>query len=282
MPGTQSPGQRVIDEFRSSGGAVGGMFAGVPLILLITAGRKTGRPRVNPVTYLKDGERYLVFGSNLGGPAHPDWYHNLVASPQVTIEYGAGDGRVTPLAARAEILAGAERDRWYERQCSISPVFREYQERTTRVIPVIALYPLDLSGDPTRRAALGEQLMAHHNDLRAALTRVRAVLDGRSADSPDLAEQLRQRCLSYCYGLRLHHIREDGAFTAFERRFPHLVPAIDALRAEHEAIGRALDGLQARLDSLPPTDALAALDETVSDLERHFAEEERIFTAVED
>jgi deazaflavin-dependent oxidoreductase (nitroreductase family) len=262
----------VIDEFRTSGGVVGGMFAGVPLLLLTTRGRSTGKPRTTPLTYLEDGPRYLVFGSNLGRPKHPDWYRNLLASPQVTIEIG-----VRTLAARAEALSGADRDRWYELQCQASPVFREYQDKTGRIIPVVALHPLDLSGDAARGRAIGAQLRAHHDDLRASLARVRAVLNGKSADLPGITEQLRQRCLSFCYGLQLHHIREDGAFTAFEDRFPHLAEPIAALRSQHHAIAGALATLEELLPGGDVTRIRAALEDAVSGLEGHFAWEERLF-----
>lgn len=137
----------VIDEFRANGGAVGGMFQGAPMILITTEGRRSGRSRTNPVIYLKDGSRYLIFGSNLGRAEHPQWYHNLLASPQVTMEIGTGDGHVRALAARAVIIQGTERDRLYQLQCAARPAFREYQEKTTRTIPVIALNPLDPSDD---------------------------------------------------------------------------------------------------------------------------------------
>jgi deazaflavin-dependent oxidoreductase (nitroreductase family) len=139
--------QRVIDEFRANGGSAGGMLQGAPMILITTEGRRSGRRRTNPVIYLKDGSRYLIFGSNLGRPEHPQWYRNLLASPQVTMEIGTGDGHVRALAARAVILQDTERDRLYQIQSAIRPAFREYQEKTTRTIPVIALNPLDPSDD---------------------------------------------------------------------------------------------------------------------------------------
>lgn len=292
MPGQQqSPvpdfNQRVIDEFRANGGTVGGMFQGVPLILITTEGRHSHRPRTNPVTYLRDGGRYLIFGSNLGRQAHPGWYHNLLASPQVTMEVGTGDGRVRALSARAAVLQGADRDRLYRRQSAISPVFTDYQKRTSRIIPVVALNPLDLSQGSERSRLIGEQLIAHHNDLRARLGGVRAqlaaVLDGGSAGDGagpaalDLAAQLRQQCLSYCHSLELHHIREDGTFTAFEQQFPDLAPVISRLRSEHRTIAAALAGLETLLTATGPGDTgevHAALDKAVTGLEEHFAREE--------
>jgi deazaflavin-dependent oxidoreductase (nitroreductase family) len=293
MPGQQpSPAsdfnQRIISEFRANGGTVGGMFEGSPLILITTEGRHSHRPRTNPVTYLREGSRYLIFGSNLGRPAHPGWYHNLLASPQVTMEIGTGDGHVQVLSARAAVLQGAERDQLYQRQSAISPAFRDYQEKTTRTIPVVALYPLDLSQDSDRNRVIGEQLIAHHNSLRDRLGRVRAQITAVLADSPgnggadlpvrDLAAQLRQHCLSYCYGLELHHIREDGTFSAFEQQFPHLVPVISRLRSEHRTMARGLTSLEALLTAAGPGDTseiLTALDNAVAGLEEHFAYEEQ-------
>ena len=146
MPGQQpSPApdfnQQVISEFRANGGTVGGMFQATPLILITTEGRQSHRPRTVPVTYLRDGGRYFIFGSNLGRPAHPGWYHNLLANPQVTMEIGTGDGHIQELPARAVVLNGAERDRVYQRQSAISPAFKGYQEKTARIIPVVALCP---------------------------------------------------------------------------------------------------------------------------------------------
>jgi deazaflavin-dependent oxidoreductase (nitroreductase family) len=293
----QTLNQRIIDEFRANGGSVGGMFEGAPLVLVTTAGRKTGQPRTNPVGYLRDGKRYLIFGSNLGRPSHPGWYHNLLASPQVTMEIGTGDGHVKPLATRAVVLDGAERDRLYQRQCTISPAFREYQEKTTRTIPVVALYPLDLSESPERSRMLGEQLIAHHNTLRAELARIRAQIGAVPSGTPEpkaagrptanLADQLRQHCLSYCYGLQLHHIREDGSFSALEQHFPYLTPAINRLRSEHRLVAKALAGLEALLTRGMPADLSDAeklrtqLDRVVSGLEEHFTyEEEHLLLAL--
>lgn len=287
MPGQQqSPApdfnQRVIDEFRASGGTVGGMFSGTPLMLITTEGRHSHRPRTTPVTYLRDGGRYLIFGSNLGRPAHPGWYHNLLASPQATIEVGSGDGHVRTLSARAAVLHGSERDLLYQRQSVISPAFRDYQERTSRTIPVVALYPLDLSQDSERSRLIGEQLIAHHSSLRTRLSGIRAQLaaapGAKSLEAPGLAAQLRQHCLSYCYSLELHHIREDGAFTAIEQQFPHLARTINRLRSEHRAIAEALAGLETLLAAAGPGDIggtiTAAFDKAVTGLEEHFASEE--------
>lgn len=126
----------VIEEFRKNHGKVGGPFSGAPILLLHHVGAKTGKARVNPVMYLKDGDRYLVFASKGGGPKHPDWYHNLKAHPDVQIE--VGDAKID---VRAKEITGRERDQLYARQSSLRPQFADYEKKTTRVIPVISLTP---------------------------------------------------------------------------------------------------------------------------------------------
>ena len=93
----------VIEEFRNYGGKVGGGFEGAPLLLLHTVGAKSGQPRVNPVMYLPDGDRWIVFASKAGAPTSPDWYHNLVANPEVSIEVGTDTIPVTATFAQARI-----------------------------------------------------------------------------------------------------------------------------------------------------------------------------------
>jgi deazaflavin-dependent oxidoreductase (nitroreductase family) len=125
---------RIIEEFRSNGGQVGGNFEGAPLLLLTTKGRRTGAARTSPVMYLADGDRLLVFASKGGAPTNPDWYDNLVADPEVTVEVGTESYR-----AQAHPVEGAERDRLYAEQASRYPGFAEYQANTDRVIPVVAI-----------------------------------------------------------------------------------------------------------------------------------------------
>ncbi len=126
----------VIEEFRKNHGKVGGNFEGAPLLLLHHVGARTGRPRVNPMMYLKDDGRYLVFASKGGHDHNPDWYHNLRAHPEVEIEVGD-----ETIGVRAKEVKGRERDRLYARQASLYPQFAEYQRKTKRVIPVVALGP---------------------------------------------------------------------------------------------------------------------------------------------
>ncbi|MDW6062732.1 nitroreductase/quinone reductase family protein [Streptomyces sp. FXJ1.4098] len=304
--------KNVIEEFRANNGQVGGMFEGAQLILLTTAGARTGKPHTTPAVYLRDGHRYLVFGSNAPvgrragrpGPKHPHWYHNLLANPHLTVELGTQEGAVKPFAARAVVLEGEERDRYWELQCSCSPAFRTYAEQTERTMPVIALHLLDLgANNQERNQMIGRQLIQHHNDLRSELHRVRAEFDrapaGESAEADggsgadagsgaDLVGQLRRHCLMFCYALQTHHIRENGTFTAFEQQFPHLLPALTRLRQEHEVVERALKEFEALLHGGLPADPAdvkkirAELDRLVSGLEEHFAyEEQHLLPALE-
>jgi deazaflavin-dependent oxidoreductase (nitroreductase family) len=126
----------IITEFRKNRGKVGGMFEGSPLLLINHTGRRTRKIRINPVMYLKDGDRYLVFASKGGADTHPDWYHNLKAHPDVQIE--VGDQKIE---VHAEEIKGAERDKIYTRQASIYPQFAQYQKKTKRIIPIIAFTP---------------------------------------------------------------------------------------------------------------------------------------------
>jgi deazaflavin-dependent oxidoreductase (nitroreductase family) len=126
--------EKIIDEFRENDGKVGGPFDGAPLLLLTTTGAKSGELRTNPMMYLVDGDRLLVFASKSGAPTNPDWYHNLVANPTASVEVGGEHYDVN-----ATVLTGDERDRHYARQAELYPGFAEYQEKTTRTIPVVAL-----------------------------------------------------------------------------------------------------------------------------------------------
>ena len=136
MANPPTPNDGIIAEFRANHGRVGGNFAGAPLLLLHTVGARSGAARVNPMMYLADGDRYLVFASKAGSDHNPDWYWNLRATPDVTIEVGDDT-----LAVHASELTGPERDEKYRIQAERYPGFAGYQEQTTRVIPVLALTP---------------------------------------------------------------------------------------------------------------------------------------------
>ncbi len=127
----------VIDEFRKNHGKVGGNFEGAPLLLIHHVGARSGEPRVNPVMYLKDGGRFLVFASKGGAPTNLDWYHNLKAQPD-KVEIEVGDEK---LDVRADEIKGPERDKLYKKQSTLFPNFDQYQRQTKRIIPVVALTP---------------------------------------------------------------------------------------------------------------------------------------------
>ena len=124
----------IIKEFRANGGKVGGNFAGRTLLLLHTVGAKSRQERINPVAYIMDGERYVIIASKGGAPAHPSWYHNLVANPLVKVEVGTEQFQV-----QASVAAEPERTRLYDRMVEMMPTFADYRRRTTLVIPVIVL-----------------------------------------------------------------------------------------------------------------------------------------------
>jgi deazaflavin-dependent oxidoreductase (nitroreductase family) len=131
---------KIIEEFHANAGRVGGMFEGLPLLLLHHIGAKSGKSRINPLAYQDDDGRYVVFASKAGAPTNPDWYYNLRAHPNATIEVG-----VDTLDVTASEASGEERERLYRTQAERVPQFAEYEERTERVIPVMVLTPTKAS-----------------------------------------------------------------------------------------------------------------------------------------
>ena len=127
--------QGIIDEFRANGGRVDGPFAGVRMILVTHTGAKSGQRRTTPLVYSADGDRLVIIASMGGAPTNPQWFHNIVANPKVTVEVGDES-----YDADAEVLTeGPERQRLFDQQAAIMPNFAEYQAGTDRVIPVIVL-----------------------------------------------------------------------------------------------------------------------------------------------
>lgn len=129
--------QSVIEEFRANDGRVGGNFEGRTLLLLHHRGAKTGTERVNPLAYQRlSDDSVAIFASMGGAPKHPDWLHNVVANPDVSIEIGTES-----FPARARVATGEERDAIWERQKTEWPGFAEYEEKTKgiREIPVVVL-----------------------------------------------------------------------------------------------------------------------------------------------
>jgi len=124
--------ETLIAEFRATGGKLSGRLATSSLLLLTTIGARTGLPRVTPLGYVRDGERYAVIAANAGAHTHPDWYHNLLAHPRVVVEVGSERFDAT---ART-----AERDE-RERLVALIPYFAAQQVKTQRMIPVVVLEP---------------------------------------------------------------------------------------------------------------------------------------------
>jgi len=124
--------RQVIEEFREKRSK--GQVEDRPRLLLTTIGARSGQPRTTPMMYIRDGERLLVVASNAGAPTHPDWYRNLVAHPQVTVEV-----RAEIYDAMARVIEGAERQQVWARIVGQYPFFADHQAKITRQIPVIAL-----------------------------------------------------------------------------------------------------------------------------------------------
>jgi deazaflavin-dependent oxidoreductase (nitroreductase family) len=138
MSDTNDWNRKIIEEFRANAGRVGGPFEGAPILILHTTGAKSGQEREHPMMFLDlDSHRY-VFASKAGADTNPDWFRNLAANPEITVEVGTEAYKATAIP-----LSGEERDRIYGEQASRFPGFAEYQEKTSRLIPVIELIPKD-------------------------------------------------------------------------------------------------------------------------------------------
>jgi deazaflavin-dependent oxidoreductase (nitroreductase family) len=140
MAETQDWNTKIIEEFRANAGKVGGPFEGAPMLLLHSTGAKSGQERVNPMMYqaLEGTEAVAVFASKGGAPTNPDWYHNLLAHPDATVEIGTGSRKV-----RARVAEDEEREPIWSRQKERYPGFADYERKTTRQIPVVILEPAD-------------------------------------------------------------------------------------------------------------------------------------------
>ena len=128
--------EKIIEEFRANNGKVGGGFKDMQLLLLHTTGAKSGKTRVNPLATIREDERWIVIASKGGAPTHPDWYHNLKANPEVTVEVG-----VEKFDGVTEVVEEPERTKLYTKVETQYPGFKDYREKAGRVIPVIAIKP---------------------------------------------------------------------------------------------------------------------------------------------
>ena len=125
---------KVIDEFRSNAGKVGGYFEGAPMVLIHHRGARTRTERVTPLVYLPDGDDLVIAATKGGHPHHPHWYHNLRAHPRITVEVGT-----ETYTADAIETTGAERDELWRRLVQMRPGFADYETKTTRVFPMFRL-----------------------------------------------------------------------------------------------------------------------------------------------
>jgi deazaflavin-dependent oxidoreductase (nitroreductase family) len=128
----------VVDEFRANRGKVGGEYNGFLMILVHHVGAKSGIARINPMVYQAVGDNFAVFASKRGAPRHPDWYHNLMATPRTKVEIGTAAGTEI-IEVKARDTEGEEREKIWEAQKAAMPVFREYEAVAGRVIPVVLL-----------------------------------------------------------------------------------------------------------------------------------------------
>ena len=126
--------QKIIEEFRANDGIVGGPFEGKTLLLLHTTGAKSGLPRVNPLMTYQDGNQYVIVASKGGAPTNPDWYYNVVANQEVSVEVGTDK-----FDATATVTEEPERTQLYEKMEALASAFTDYKNKTSRVIPVVTL-----------------------------------------------------------------------------------------------------------------------------------------------
>lgn len=278
--------ESVIEEFRANEGKVGGPFQGGDLLLLTTTGARSGAERTTPLGYVRHGDALVLVASNLGGPRHPAWYHNLLAQPVVRVEVGTRTFEA--LAVPAE---GARRDELFAHAVRMAPGYGDYQARTSRTLPVVVLERAEPDGweGPRDVATLADKLMEVHTWLRAQLRQVRAEADAhfraRAAHQgpgapppPGLGLQIRQRCLAFCQALEFHHTSEDAhLFPGITRHHPHLTDVFDRLRDEHRTVARLQGELVALLGDIATADPQrfrTELTEMSSELNAHLDYEE--------
>jgi len=133
-PAQQRYNDLLIAQFRTNAGKITGQFADLPMLLLKTAGAKTGGIRTTPLVYFKDGDRYLIIASKAGASTNPAWYHNLVANPTASVELPTEFFDV-----QARVATGDERDRLFHKVAEHFPIYAGYQQKTGRRIPVVVL-----------------------------------------------------------------------------------------------------------------------------------------------
>lgn len=279
--------QQIIDEFRTNAGVVGGPFEGSPLLLLTTIGARTRRRRTTPLGYLDiDGTRIVVASAG-GADRHPAWLHNLRAHPVVTVEVGS-----ETYPAVASVVASAMRDRYWNTLVRCHPGYGDYQQMTSRVIPLVAIQPFPARAGVNQTRGMGDFLKEVHqwlsDELDLVLAEVDTVIASADITTPmappphTLLEQMRERCLTFCGALERHHTGEDiGAFPMVAESFPALTPTLERLRAEHVVVAEINSAIRAALTGYSPgvSDPRAlrvALHRLIARLHEHFAFEEAL------
>ncbi|GIG70028.1 nitroreductase/quinone reductase family protein [Phytomonospora endophytica] len=274
----------VIDEFRANRGKVGGMFEGSTLALLTTIGAKSGLRRTSPLGYLHIDGKAVVVASAMGADRHPGWYHNVLHNPVVSVETGT-----ETYQAIAAVPTVVDRENLWAEAIAQAPGYADYQQKTSRIIPVVVLHRIDESPGAERVRGLGDFIVEGHDWLRDELAKLRrqvdAIADGGDPDvltatPPDLGRQMRTHCLDFCAALKQHHTGEDrGGFPALAQRFPDLAAPLRRLGEEHEVVARLQEEIRALVDAYVPgeTDPARLRDElgVLADrLEAHFDYEE--------
>ncbi len=265
---------------RANGGKVGGPFEGSDLLLLTTTGARSGARRTTPLGYVRHGDALLVVGSNLGGPRHPGWYHNLLAHPVVRVEVGTRS-----FEALAVPVEGARREELFALVVRAAPGYGDYQAATSRLLPVVVLERAEPEGweGPGEVRTLADKLLEVHTWLRGQLRQVRAETDAHFASRgagapPGLGLQIRQRCLAFCQALEFHHVSEDGhLFPEIARHHPHLAGVFDRLADEHRTVARLQDDVAMLLAGIAiadPSRFRTDLEEMSAQLNAHLDYEE--------
>ena len=278
--------RRLIEEFRANRGALGGMFEGWSLAVLTTTGAKTGLRREVLLGYLEiDGDGVVVASAN-GADRHPGWYHNIRRNPIVTVE--TRDGAYRAIAA---IPQGAAYEKLFARVVAEAPGYGDYQAQTTRRIPVVVLHRIEARPGEERVKGMGDWLVEVHEWFRAELRMLREqadnVVNGAATavvrPKPDLAQEMRTHCLSFCTALRRHHVGEDSAvFPSLAEQFPALAPALAQLAEQHQTVARLQGSIQELVDGeSDPVRLRAELERLAGELEAHFDfEEQAVVTAL--
>ncbi|MFB7076635.1 nitroreductase/quinone reductase family protein [Streptomyces sp. NPDC056308] len=284
MPTSFDPS--AIEEFRANGGKVGGPFEGADPLLLTTTGARSGEESTTPLGHVRHGDSLLVVGSDLGAPAHPAWYRDLLAHPVVRVELGTRTFQALAVPAQ-----GARRDELFAHVVRAAPGYGDHQARTSRLLPVVVLERAEPDGweGPREVNSLADKVMEVHTWLRGQLRQVKAEADAhfraRAAHRgpgepppPSLGLQIRQRCLAFCQALEFHHAGEDAhLFPGIARHHPHLTDTFARLTDEHRTVARIQGELVALLADIGIKDSErfhAELDRMSEELNAHLDYEE--------